>query len=328
MMGLVSALALSPNSAIPARILVSEFISDCRKVSVARAGRRALRKSLILAMADGYHELFATPAYQQHVATATDNDRLFFLSERQYLATGLTARQRLAAAIVHYRHESQTFDDHYLERVYRGGGLVLWREDKAGVSYDIRLVPGKDVSQEGALSIIFQVDGACVCILSYSLVPTRMLLDGAPAETEDGPLSESILFLTRKHLSRDHSYQAHFNKAFDRTTPAHLCFGALTGLALAQGHRHVFGIDPGRHPAFSYTYKEAFISAYTDFWTSMAGRKISPYGYLVDLPIRLTPLGDLEPAKRKRAMARRAHIDAAQRSAQDAVTAYLRQPKF
>lgn len=322
MIGHFGTIVLNAGIAASFLIMASEFISDCDRVSLARAGRRGLRKSQILAMGNGYREISSLSTYQQYVATVAKRDRLFFLSERQYLASGFTARQRMEAALVHFRHESEAFDGEYVRHVY-SGGLTLWRSFCAGVDYVIRLVPGRDVFQEGALSVVLEVDGACVCILSYSFVPSRILLAGA-TEADSSDLDESIIFVTRKHLSRDHGYQAQFNKAFDRVTPSHLCFGALTGLALAQGYRHMFGISPERHPAYSYAYRDAFVSAYTDFWASMAGRRISPYGYLVNLPIRLTPLSEIDASKRKRAMLRRAHIEAVQCSARDVIAGHLR----
>jgi uncharacterized protein VirK/YbjX len=157
--------------------------------------------------------------------------------------------------------------------------------------------------------------------LCYSIVPTGVLLPGNPLDGTD-----TVIFLTRKHLVRDHGYQSQFNKAFDRTTPAHLCFGALTGIALAQGRSHVLGIEPTRHPAFGYGPKAQFIAAYTDFWQSMSGRKVSPYGYLMDLPVVPTPLEALDARHRKRTMLRRQHAEAVRESAEAAVSQHRRNP--
>ena len=303
----------------PLRVLASEFLSDLDEYSVFRAARRAARKSRVFAMNKAYQQLLDLPAYRLHVSTLSKQDRLFFLSERHYLASGLTPRQRLEAALVHYGHDSEAFYEDYLRTVYHGGGIVLWSKVVAGVEYDIRLVPGRDVSVEGALSIVLNVDGTSVCVLSYSIVTTDVVLGSWLRGADEAPLADTIIYVTRKHLTRERGYQAQFNKAFDRSTPSHLCFGALTGIALAQGRNHVLGIDPERNPAVGI-----YTRAHAEFWTSLSGRKVSPYGYLVDLPIRLTPLKDLEPSKRKRAVVRRGHIEAVQQSAQAAISVHLR----
>ena len=129
--------------------------------------------------------------------------------------------------------------------------------------------------------------------------------------------------MTRKQLTGERDYQAAFNKAFDRSTPAHLCFGALVGLARAQEHHQVMGIDPERQPSFSEPKRSQFTTAYADFWTSLGGRKVSAFGYLVDVPTQMTPLESLDASRRKRAKARRAHMDAVERSAWETIRGYV-----
>ena len=303
----------------PAKAVLTEFPVDCKHHPLQRAVWRAVRKSRIYNMRDAYERLVAAPAYQHHLTANGCQDRMFFLSDKHYLVEGLTARERLDAALAHYGHESHAFDDDYVRQVYLLGGLPLWRKTVKGVDYDIRLLASDDVFHEGALSVELRIDRKRVCIMAYSVVPTGMVLPGHSIEGAD-----TIIFLTRKHLTRDHAYQSHFNKAFDRTTPAHLCFGALTGIALAQGRRHAFGIDPMKHPAFGYSPHAQFTAAYEDFWTSLSGRRASIYGYLLDLPVQLTPLDSLEPSRRKRAIVRRRHSDEVSRSAQDTIAAHLR----
>lgn len=308
----------------PILALASGFAADRRRYSGPAAVRHALRASRILAMGGAYGELTSMPAFQGHAAANGEHDPLFFLAHPHYLARGFTARQRLQAALTHYRHESAAFVPAYIEQVYARGGLVLWQEAVAGIGYDVRLMPGHDVLYEGGLSLVLHVDGACVCVMSFSLVPTRLVLSTQPAAQAHPPLRKAILFVTRKQLTSERGYQAAFNKAFDRTTPAHLCFGALAGLARALGHHHVLGIDPEKHPSFCESKRSQFETAYADFWTSLAGRRASSFGYLIDVPTRMTPLENLDASRRKRAKARRAHMDAAERSAGEIIGTYMR----
>ena len=300
----------------PTRAMLEELASDLQAHSLRWAFGHAARKTRVYGVAETFRGLAAMPAYQYHVAT-TGGSRLFFLSDRHYLVKGLTTRQRLESAVAHYSNESKTFDDDYIRKVYRDGGLELWRTVVAGVTYVIRLFASNDVLHEGALSIEMRVDDGRVCMLCYSIVPTDVVLPGHPLEGTD-----SVIFLTRKHLASDHGYQSQFNKAFDRTTPTHLCFGALTGIALSQGRHHVLGIEPTRHPAF----QSHFIAAYADFWVSMFGRRVSAYGYLMNLPVQQTPLDQLDASRRKRAVLRRKHAEAVQESAEAVIAKMLRRP--
>lgn len=316
--------ALARAGAAPLLAVASGFRADWQRYSGPAAALHALRASRIVAMGGAYRRLASLPAFQGHAAASAERDPLFFLAHAHYLARGLTARQRTVAALTHYRHESEAFAPAYLDQVYRRGGLALWQESVAGVAYDIRLMPGNDVLHEGGLSLVLHVDGARVCVMSFSLVPTRLVLPTHRAGQGGPPLRETIPFVVRKQLTSERDYQAAFNKAFSRSTPAHLCFAALAGLALEQGHHHVMGIDPERHPSFSQDRRSQFATAYADFWTSLAGRKASPFGYLVAVPTQMTPLEDLDASRRKRAKARRAHMDAVERRARDAIRGYLR----
>jgi uncharacterized protein VirK/YbjX len=66
-----------------------------------------------------------------------------------------------------------------------------------------------------------------------------------------------------------------------------------------------------------------FDVSYAQFWKSLSGRSAGPYGYLIDLPMRMTPLDALDAKARKRAVARRMHIEAVEQCAMQAVSRFL-----
>lgn len=299
--------------------LTSGFWLDRRKYSVLVAAQRGLRKTRALGQGAALQQLNASDAFLNHVKTDPDQDRLFFLSHRHYLACGLSAPQRIQAALCHYLHEDAQFSVAYADQVYRQTGLILWQAQIDGVQYDIRLQPGNDVLYEGGLSIVLHVNGGRVCVLSFSVVPRAIVLPDGPAGQPD-----TIAFVTRKQLTQLRDYQAAFNTAFDRCTPAHMCFAALSGIAMAQGQNWAFGIAPDKHPSYTSGLAAQFQRSYGDFWLSLSGRKLSQWGYLIDLPMRLTSLEELDPARRKRALARRAHIDGVLAATLDRITPLLR----
>jgi uncharacterized protein len=299
--------------------LPAQFASDCATYSAAAAVVRVGRALRAWPMFDMRRRLEANAAYRRHIALVARDDPLFYLSHRHYLAKGLTPEQRTAAALCHYEHEVAAFDDGYFDAVYRQGALVLWRHDFEGHAFDVRLMPGNDVLYEGGLSIVLHCDGARVAVLSYSTVPSASFLPG-PA----GPAH--VLFVTRKQLGQNYAYQKAFNKAFDRSTPGHLCFGALAGLALAQQMDRVVAIVAATHPSCAPAIEAHMKAAYDEFWASLDAAAGSPFGHVIDLPMRLTPLEDLDAKARKRAVARREHIRAVQESAQQTIARHLRQP--
>lgn len=287
--------------------------------------QRARRKLLVLGYQSDLALLAGSPAFRAHVARGTQRDPLFFVSHRHYLAKGLTAWQRLDAAVCHYRHEDTRFGPGYGVQVYQGGGLKLWEKTVAGVRYDIRLSQGNDVLYEGGLSIVLHVDDGRVCVLTFSVVPTTLVMPDLAPE-QDAAIGQKIIFVTRKQLTPVRDYQTAFNAAFDRCTPAHLCFAALSGLALAQGFHCAFGIAPDRHPSFAPELSGQFQTAYSDFWLSLSGRKLSSLGYLIDLPMQLTPIDLLSGNRRKRALVRRAHGEQVLADTLERLTPHLRNP--
>lgn len=253
------------------------------------------------------------------MALVAPNDPLFFLTHRHYLVQGLSAEQRAAVALCHYEHEVRAFDDTYLDAVYNPTGLVLWRHEFEGHAFDMRLMPGNDVLYEGGASLVLHQDGGRVAVLSYSTAPSASFLTD-PCERPH------VLFIARKQTGENHDYQKVFNKAFDRCTPWHLCVGALAGLAVAQGLDRAVGIVASVHPSRTPELEARLKVAYDDFWTSIGGRAASPFGLVFDLPMHLTPLDDLDAKARKRAIARREHIQHVEASTREAIARHLRAP--
>lgn len=286
-----------------------DFFVDFKSMSIQVACLRAFRRAKLLFMPKLYKQLLRNAAYQSHIEKVNKNDSVFFLAHRYYLAKGLTSAQRSKIALHHYEHEMNSFDEDYFENVYRGQGLVLWSANVNDIVFDIRLMPGNDVLYEGACSIVFHMNGERICVVSYTLVPLDLFLPNHSALKNAHSFGESIFFVSRKQSTGNHAYQKDFNRVFDRSTPVHLCFGAFAAIAIAQGHSSFIGICPETHPSINENLKKLFDVAYTQFWDSLDGKKISPYGYLMDLPMSMTPLDELDAKARKRAIARRQHID-------------------
>lgn len=289
--------------------LAHGFLADLKTRSLPVAVLRALRASRLLACSSAARAVARNSACARHAAAVAPHDPAFFLAHRHFLAKGLGFRQRAASAACHYAYETERFDRRYFDAVYRGAGLVLWCREVDGQQYDIRLLPGNDVLYEGGASVVFHHNGRRAYVISYSWVPTSIVLPGA------GDRSGPTLFVTRKHAAADHDYQKAFNKAFDRTTPGHLCFAALAGLAQAAGHAQIVAIDAAHQPASKPEYAARFQTAYDEFWQSLHGQPDSPFGYRIALPMHMTPLDELDAKARKRAIARRAHIEEVRASA-------------
>lgn len=278
---------------------------------------RSARRSRIVMAPPVWPELAQNPAFALHVAGAGGRDPLFFLSHRHYLVRGLSASLRVQAAALHYRNEIETFSPDYVRRVYRGAGLRLWHRRAGGIDYDIRLMAGNDVAHEGGTSLVLHVDGARVGVMSYSLVPWGVL--GADAE---GP--ETLHLVTRQQSTADRAYRPAFARAFDETTPAHLCLAAMHGVVRALGAGSLAGVTGACQPAFRRALAAHFHRAYDAFWLSQGGRPVSRRAFVLPVPPLAPVLEDKTAARRRRALARRRHADEVEAHACAAVRAHLR----
>lgn len=297
------------------RAWVRGLRSDLRHYRPQAVLLRSLRRSRMLLAPLRTRALLASPSLAAHAAAEGGCDPLFCLSSPHYLARDLGPRARIAAAACHYLAQDSCFDDAWLRAVNGGGeGLILWHHPVPPHDHDIILRRGRDVADEGALSLIFRVDGGRHCVLSFSRVPGRLL------EVPDGPkLPDCAWFVTRKHLTMRRDYQSDFHRAFHRVSPAQMAFAALAGMVRALGHDVVVGIGATLQPSALPGREAQFATAYDDFWQSCGAERMGD-NYLLHLPLPHRPLEELPGPKRKRARLRHA----AQQEVEDAAFAVTR----
>lgn len=291
---------------------------DMHRWPVAVAVLRSLRRSRMLLDLPSTRRLLASRSLAAHAAAEGDGDALFYLSSRSYLARGLGAPARIAAAACHYLDQDQRFDDLWFRAVHGGGGLVLWRHPVAAHDHDIVLRKGCDVADEGALSLVFRVDGGIHCVLSFSHVPGWIL------QPPCGPdLPQHVWFITRKHLTMERDYQADFHRAFHRVSPAQMALSAFSGLVQRLGGRVAIGIGAACQPSDAPESHRHFTTAYDDFWLAHGA---APLGgnFLLPLPLPHRNLADLPGPKRKRAHLRHEVQREVEQSAFETAGRYLR----
>jgi hypothetical protein len=80
-----------------------------------------VRSLRVLLFRRAHVELLAMDVYRNYV-TPVHDDVFHHLSHRNYLARGLSLRQRVRCTLTHSRFEDVTFDAAYKQAVYRDGG--------------------------------------------------------------------------------------------------------------------------------------------------------------------------------------------------------------
>jgi uncharacterized protein VirK/YbjX len=251
--------------------------------------------------------LLALDIYRHHL-TEVHDDVFHHLSHRNYLAKGLSLRQRVRCVHTHYRFEGATFDAAYQQAVYRDGGLLLWQHDAGGGRVEVRLGMAQRLNAEGDLTLSLLADGKPVHRLSFSWVDARfagIVEVGAP---------RILPFIARNQGPRTGADGAQdaveaFRRAFGHnspvvTTPGFFCFAALQGIARALGMDQVVAVKSAWHCGHD-TADKHFANAYDGFWEILGGIRMGGRGWRIDLPFHVKPLEEIASKHRKRAMVRR-----------------------
>lgn len=291
--------------------------SDLGQVSLVSLASRTARRLQALRLGGDVTRLLNLPIYRAHLNALGIGDPLFFLAQRHYLTRDLSLDERAAATAFHYLTTADLFAPPGIEAIYHGAGLILWQADHRGHHYDIRLMGGLDVAHEGAASVTFAADDLRVCVMSLSLVPGRLI---CPSARQD----EVAVFVTRKQLTRERSYQKAFFEAFDRSTPAHLVLAAIEGMVQARGLSRIYGVRAECHPSYSAEISAHLVAAYSEFWESLGGTICSSRAYALEVPMQLSAVEDMKPDRRERALARRGHAESIRQSARQVMVANLR----
>jgi uncharacterized protein VirK/YbjX len=266
---------------------------------------RSLR---VLLFRRAHRELLAMDIYRNYV-TQVHDDVFHHLSHRNYLARGLSLRQRVRCVLTHYRFEDATFDTAYKHAVYRDGGLVLWQHDGGGEDggrVEVRLMMAQRLNAEGDLTLSLLADGKLVHRLSFSWVDERF------AGTAGVGMSRIIPFIARNQGPRADAPDAidAFRRAFPPnapvvTTPGFFCFAALQGIAQALGMDQVVAVKSASHCAWSPSDGNHFANAYDGFWRILGGSEMLGRAWHIALPFYVKPLADVPSRHRKRAALRR-----------------------
>ena len=284
---------------------------------------RSLR---VLLFRHAHVELLAMDVYRNYV-TQVHDDVFHHLSHRNYLARGLSLRQRVRCVLTHYRFEDATFDAAYKHAVYRDGGLVLWQHEADGSKVELRLGMAQRLNAEGDLTLTLLANGRRVHRLSFSWVDERF------AGLAGLGVAGILPFIARNQGHRADEADAvdAFRRAFPAnsplvTTPGFFCYAALQGVAQALGMDHVVAVKSAWHCAYAPADDRQFATAYDGVWRSLGGTGMPGRAWHIALPFHARPLAEIPSRHRKRAALRRAYWQRVGQAAGTILRAHLVQP--
>ena len=282
-----------------------------------------VRSLRVLLFHRAHVELLAMDVYRNYVTQAHD-DVFHHLSHRNYLAKGLSLRQRVRCVLTHYRFEDATFDAAYKHAVYRDGGLVLWQHEADGSKVEVRLGMAQRLNAEGDLTLTLLANGRRVHRLSFSWVDEHF------AGLAGLGTAGIVPFIARNQGHRADEADAvdAFRRAFPAnsplvTTPGFFCCAALQGIAQALGMDHVMAVKSAWHCAWTPSDAKRLAAAYDGVWRSLGGNEMPGRAWYIALPFHARPLATIPSRHRKRAALRRAYWQGIAESARKAMLRHL-----
>jgi uncharacterized protein VirK/YbjX len=213
-----------------------------------------------------------------------------------YLARGLTIVERQACFAYHYRRMAALLPDHLLRQALFSW-ITLEEIHEDGHTFVLKMGRSRPKNREGEMSLLLDVDGELVSILSFTLVPGWVVKSEA----------EEVLLITCLQGKPQKFSQVHLAmKSLQGVAPAAFLIAALSGVALAFGIQEMAGICAESQTCYGRDDNAAFKASYDDFWIALGATQRSGNFFLGPLPPREKPLELVKPGNRPKRKAQRA----------------------
>lgn len=286
-----------------------------RQTGTPREWMRALACTWrILLHRERQEELARTDAMFDLVRAADASAALLPFSHRHFLCLELSAKQRVEAALTHFRHEQACFRRAYLRAVYGQQGLALWEETIAHTRYRLILRSNPKLRHEGPVAIGLWVNDVKLCEMSFAWVDAELF--GATGHSR-------VPFITRNQtIGSRHPALAQFRSDHPNHSPAYFCMAALLGIAEVAGCRQIAAIRHDQQISFEQRYKAGFLHSYDDLWAAYGAEPLPRRAMSISVPPRLSDVADLKSKHRRRALNRRAKWAQISESTRDALGPY------
>jgi len=197
-----------------------------------------------------------------------------------YMSRGLTVAERAGCFVHHYRRLQAILPGGMLRNLLHRD-ITLLKMNEGDFRFDITMGMSKPHDKEGELSLNFLVDDEIVFILSFSIVPGRVVGTGA----------EDVLLITRLQGVRGNYRQiALATKLLHDVAPGALLVAALQGAGEALGIGVLASIRGTDQTAYCVEYHHSFSTAYDDFFTELGVLKNDANYYVTPIPIPEKPL--------------------------------------
>jgi uncharacterized protein VirK/YbjX len=243
------------------------------------------------------------------------HDPLYFLAHKYYISKQFTLRQRVHAAMTHHKYELSSYCSEYADQVYRLDGIILWERSVDNLHFTITLIAAPDNRHEGDLTVVLSVNNIRLCRMSFCYLNANIF-----------GLSPFMTLLIARNQTDQTPVRDLFDQCFKQNSPQLFCLSAVCGIAMANGFKTVFAIKHDAQIAYEETLDSSFRNSYSALWEKFDAIEIDRHVYMLNVPLKLRPLGLVNRVHRGRARARRGYWDEIVRSARASMIKYRTLP--
>lgn len=240
--------------------------------------------------------VLSRPAYKQ-LMKANPRFSLKY-SGLDYLARGFTVAQQAECFIHHYRRLPDLLPENILIQVLLED-VVLDKFLQGDDCFTVNMGLSRPWDDEGELSFNFQVNGAVVFVLSFTIIPGWVVQSDA---------TEVVLVSRLQGVKGSYDEIQRATRAMHDVAPPALLFAALCGFAEAYGIKAMAGITGVMKPEFHFYEGEAahIQQAYDGFFTELGATKGPANFYLAPMPPPEKPMVSIKPGHKIRTRKKRA----------------------
>lgn len=221
-----------------------------------------------------------------------------------YLGQGFTVAERGACFLHHYRYLREKLSARKLRQIL-GGEVTLSAYSDGDNRIALTMGLSSPIHKEGEHSINLRVDGEIVFLLSFTIVPGRII----------GSDSSDVVLVSRMQGTRGRYSQISFaTKSLHDVAPCALLLAAVQGVAIAFGIDQIATVSAVRQTSYTTGSAAALKLNYDDFFAELGIGKSASGFFVSRLPIEDKPLvvvkrGHKLRTKEKRAFKRQVAED-------------------
>ena len=197
-----------------------------------------------------------------------------------YLARSFSVADRATCFTHHYQTLHSILPRPFLVRILRGDTMLLQIRE-ADTRYTVTFGLSRQHDKEGELSLNFQVDGATVFIMSFTIVPGKIIQSA----------SSDVLFITRiQGVKGCYGQISRATKALHDVAPSALLLATLQGVGQALGIPALACISGQDQNSYCQECDSSFKTAYDHFFAELGVEKNAAGFFVADIPLNEKPL--------------------------------------